>query len=273
MSSSEKATALHLGFVKKMLLWYFSDPVFIYTMGKVGSSSIANTLRRYEIPEVQPHSLVYTKKGSYFVCPNLTVLERAFYATKTMLMKFKVFMLLMKYKLLSREIRIISITRDPVSRNISAFFEQHQYILNKEIDRFAPEELIEKFWRYANHDAPLIWFDRELKKVFDIDVFSEPFPWDKGYKIYKKSNIRCLVIRMEDLAKSESVIADFLSLPSFSLMPTNRAEKKAYSSAYSNFKEKVAIPEEYINKMYNSKYTRHFYSDSEITKFKQKWCA
>ena len=87
------------------------------------------------------------------------------------------------------------------------------------------------------------------------------------------SNIRCLVIRMEDLAKSESVIADFLSLPSFSLMPTNRAEKKAYSSAYSNFKEKVAIPEEYINKMYNSKYTRHFYSDSEITKFKQKWCA
>ena len=57
------------------------------------------------------------------------------------------------------------------------------------------------------------WFNKELKAVFDIDVFANTFPVETGYALYAKDNIEALVIRLEDLSeKGPEVISEFLCL-------------------------------------------------------------
>ena len=43
--------------------------------------------------------------------------------------------------------------------------------------------------------------EREVSSTFDIDVFTNPFPYEKGFAIYKRGGIRLLVIKLEAFGK------------------------------------------------------------------------
>ena len=40
---------------------------------------------------------------------------------------------------------------------------------------------------------------------------------------------------------------------------------------YINFKQQITIPRNIIDRLYESKYASHFYSDTEIKSFRKKW--
>jgi predicted site-specific integrase-resolvase len=111
-----------------------------------------------------------------------------------------------------------------------------------------------------------------MKPVFDIDVYGQPFPHQKGYEIYHgKNNSRLLLIRLEDLDRvGQKVLGDFLNVKKFQLVHANVAEKKEYSDLYRDFK-KIPLPASFLEKMYASRYARQFYTDEEINGFYQKW--
>ena len=128
------------------------------------------------------------------------------------------------------------------------------------------------FFDRLNHDSPLVFFDRELKGVFGVDVFASEFPKSKGYKIYEDEKADVLVIRLESINDcAEEAFKDFLDINNFTLVNTNIGREKIYASIYKEFKETINLPVSYLDKFYNSKYMRHFYSEAEIEKFRAKW--
>ncbi|MCI0558844.1 MAG: putative capsular polysaccharide synthesis family protein, partial [Nitrososphaera sp.] len=125
---------------------------------------------------------------------------------------------------------------------------------------------------YEFHEVPLTWFDTELKTVFGIDVFSSDFPKSTGYKIYEGLQADILLLRLESLKScSGDAFKDFLNIDDFTLRPTNISEGKDYYPTYREFLDSVVLPPAYIDKMYESKYTKHFYTEDEIDIFKARW--
>jgi hypothetical protein len=266
----DKATARKLSIKEKVNTWIKNDEIIlVYTMGKVGSSTLVNSIREIGQLEIQPHSLVMNKRGTYFVKPDrkLFGIIRDTYKTTTLRIKTSIWKMLTKKK----SIKVITLVREPISRNISAFFEQSHYITHN-INELNEKEINDLFWKYANHHAPLNWFDDEIKKVFNIDVYNKPLN-KKKFQRYKEKNVDLLVLRLEDLKSQENIIADFLSAPNFTLVNANVGDNKIYADKYRSFKKNLVVSSSYKDKMYNSKYMKHFYSEEEIQEFYEKYKA
>lgn len=124
-----------------------------------------------------------------------------------------------------------------------------------------------------DHNLPLFWFDDNIKKYFDIDVFSKPFP-DSGHIVISNNNTEMLTFRIElHDSEKELLLREFTNLPSLSLSNTNIGSSKDYSKKYKEFKNLAVLPDSYIRKMRESKYFRHFYSENEITQICDKWTS
>jgi len=112
-----------------------------------------------------------------------------------------------------------------------------------------------------------------LKKVFGIDIYSVNFPKKKGYQIYKtKNKLEILLIRLENLTQYAPVaFKEFLNVDEFTLENSNVSETKFYYPIYRKFISEKFLSQVYVEKLYNSKYARHFYTEEELENFKRKW--
>ena len=160
-----------------------------------------------------------------------------------------------------------------MGRNISAFFENFERDTGSRYadHDFSMTQLRELFLKNYNHEIPLVWFDKNIKENFDVDVYASPFPAD-GVKSYRKGNVRLLVMRseIEDSSKI-SAIRDFLNLPGFDLIKRNVGSQKEYADEYRQFIKSVKLPADYVTRMVNSKYFNHFYGSHHAPEVKRRW--
>lgn len=225
----------HLAFERKLRR---ATPVLVYQMGKVGSLSVHGSLVK-QYPGVVVHAHRFDADHSDQPTRRLyrwTLAE-------------------------ARPLNVISLTREPVSRNVSAFFQcfERETGMAPRDAAFSIEQLTTMFVERFDHELPLNWFDRHIRANLGIDVYATPFPED-GVGVYVSGRIRLLVIRseMDDGAK-EQAIGSFLDLPGFQLSNTNRAEEKDYAALYQQFRRDAVLPESYIATMRSSRYYGHFY--------------
>jgi len=242
-------------------------PVIVYQMGKVGSLSIKNSLEKAGInPLFHVHRMnpvnIQEVRAQYMLRNQKPQDESVG------------FCLYKEIGLRKKKAKIISSFREPISRNISAFFQNFEIISHKQNikDNVNIHELILEFLSKYPHHVPLHWFDIELEKVLDINVYAYPFPKDRGYLVIRKNNIDLLLLKLEvpDTIK-ELAISEFLQIDDFHLLKKNIGEEKEYSNVYQNFKRSIKLPSDYVDYMMNSKFTRHFYTNSEIFKFQNIW--
>jgi hypothetical protein len=271
MKEIEKATPRNLSFFTKVLQWYVKNPILVYTMGKVGSSSIVSTLREYDIEEVQPHSLTLSRRGSYFVVPTRSKAQNIKDKVKSGLLKLKGQVYFSSKRLMGKKIKIVTLTRDPLARTISAYFEQYQYVLKKDINQITTRELIDNFHEFANHKTPHIWFDNEIRTMLGTDVYSVNFDKELGCGEIETNTYNLLIVKMEKLSSLEGVLANYFNVKDFQLKSTNRSEYKVYKEAYDKFKQEVTFSKAYLDFHYNSKYAKHFYTEDELTYFRKRW--
>ena len=247
-------------------------PLVIFQMGKVGSTSIVRSLEKEKLsmPVFQVHYL------------NPKVVEK--FIKKPFEGTIALHTLTSRYllKLMEKGIeggepwKIISPVREPVARNISAFFENIKGRvpgLDARIERgeVTDDELIKYFMDSPQH-LPLSWFNIEMKPVFGIDVFSKDFDTKKGYQTYSGESAELLVIRLESFDDAISqAFAEFLGLKDFKLKRVNIAEDKKYNDVYRRIVDNIVLPEEYLDMMYNSNYAKLFYSPQEIEGFRKRW--
>lgn len=175
---------------------------------------------------------------------------------------------------------IVSLVRDPVARNVGTFFHNLPDFIPDWREKYHKGNLdvnylMEFFLGLdAIHDWPEYWFDAQLKLIpsFNIDVYAEKFPYDLGYKIYSGSaKADLLILRLEDLGRCvKPAMLNFLGIENFVLHSVNIGEEKEYSEVYKDFK-KLPLPVEYVQRLYNTKFARHFYTEEELKFFAKKW--
>lgn len=263
-----------------MLNWFKgrkarSSTVVVHTMGKVGSSSIYETLRQ-NYPE-------FSVFHSHVIGNVDAMAEQIAMDPDDPLRTPRQHYIDTGRKLLgimnSGEcLNVISLTRDPVARSISALFQNLEFLIPNFIQKLQAGEIgwrdLEKllFAGVGGCGNPRDWFDKEFSVPFGIDVYEAPFPVEKGFQVFSGRRARALVIRLENLnVVGAKAIGRFLGISGFQLQKHNNASRKEYHSIYQDFKSNVQLPASYLYEMYESRYCRHFYSQAEREKFRRFW--
>jgi hypothetical protein len=227
-----------------------ATPTLIYQMGKVGSKSIYHSLSK-SYPGIVLHVHDFSPAHEDW---RVRRLHRWAHAKE-------------------RPINLISLVREPIGRNISAFFENFMTCTGVPYEQanFSLDQLKDIFLANYRHEIPMGWFDKRILRDFGIDVYATPFP-ECGFATYSRGKVRLLVMRSEltDRDKAE-VIQHFLGLPDFQLFNVNIGEDKLYAETYRQFKENVKLPRDYVARLCASRYFVHFYSQDVIDRMKKRW--
>lgn len=272
-----------------------TNPVIVYSVGKVGSTSVAATLEE-KLPG-RSVSHVHWLRSEHLRADEAHYKgrARAYRGTRRMA-RF-----LPRYVWLGQHLcnaiatapaatvwDVVTLVRDPVRRNVSAFFQNLEPMFDfwpgEELKTRSADEvaarLVELFLDSyvagnspVEHDGdPLTWFDLELKPVFGVDVFARPFPVAQGYEIYSGPNSRLLLVRLEDLDRvAGRAFAEFLGVDVSNVVQRNEASDKVYADVYRRFTKLLKMPRPYLDRMYSSRYSRHFYTPAELAAFRSRW--
>ncbi len=244
-------------------------PVLVYQMGKVASMTIVKSLKQipgqmvFHVHNLNPENIdgareIYIEKG--YTVPEVLFTNY-----------LNIYHSLIRS---TRKLKIISMVREPISRNVSGFFHNLDTILKKECAYLTEiNRLKDAFLKNYTHTGPITWFEDEFNPVLGIDIYRHPFNVEKKYSRISTPRFDILVFRC-DLADSvkERVIGELLGNPDFELLPgQNLAGGKEYSAVYHEFLRSVRFPGNFLDMMLNNKYTRHFFSDAEIRQIRKQW--
>ena len=224
-------------------------PVYLFQMGKVGSSSLRATLAEH-------------LKGHIYHAH--TYRSMSLQAQRELRWRRR----------LRLPVYVICPVRDPVSRNVSSFFQNFKRDTGFETPErsWTTPELVELFLRCYPHNDCLEWFDRNFRGTFGIDVFSEPFPVERKWNVYRRGSVKVLIFRSDlDHAEQLAIVSRFLGCELKKWNYENQAEDKEYRHLYRDFVATARLPELYLTILGGSRFYQRFWSNDEIATQAQKW--
>jgi hypothetical protein len=250
-----------------------SLPILVYQMGKVGSKTIKASLDQLELHNVHVHVLSERNLHVAAACrrqgpahPKLMRARqlRAAIAGTHGLQRWKV----------------ITLVREPVARAISGVFQNSSRTM-PELATCSDEDAFHKVCQRILHDCrrfneeqdhACTWFDLEMKGIFGLNVYAHRFDKAAGYEIYAAEKADVLLMRLESLAECcEAAFSRFLGIADFRLVNANRGCEKPYRDLYRRVLDTLAIPAACLEKIYASRYARHFYTGEEIRSLRNRW--
>ncbi len=282
--------------------------ICIHQIGKVGSTSVLQTLNHFLPGEKihQTHGLSERRMlDSIIRWLDRSRRSPGFKPSPNLLSSIEVSGYL-HGGLEQRDWYLLSLVRDPIGRNVSAFFQNLHLVWVHRLPA-AAREICSRLLRKKSGPVPgedeihevaraLValfherysrqfldrWFDDEMCGVFGIDVFAEPFAPDRGYQLYQNKRVRLLLLRIEDLAagfepglrawldgspwQNALMAGGGLELPR-----ANEAGNKRYALLYRKFMDQLTFDPAVVEQEYASRTARHFYSGLERARFAAKW--
>jgi hypothetical protein len=270
-----------------------SVPILVYQMGKVGSSSIRNTLLLLGLhPVLHLHSFSpLREKNAADVRVDaeleLTVAREIEHARMVFAqmggwarLRLALHEQMNERRLARRllrpgvPLRIITSVREPIAANVSMFFQLLPWYTDGRYrpDRISTDDLVRLFFDRYSCGRPLIWFDEELKYNTGIDVYQHPFAMERGSLEFREGDTDVLVLKTEtDDAQKEEALSRFVCVDRIRLAKSNLAVDKVYAEQYAEFKQRIRFPEAFFRTMYESKYAQHFYDPSELQRYSEQW--
>jgi hypothetical protein len=166
---------------------------------------------------------------------------------------------------------VITTVREPVAQAVSAFF--HGGGRRGVLDAgSATDELVRTMLDEQWLRPPRRWFDREFAPALGLDVFAQPFDPVLGHAVVETPAVRVLLLRQESFAVAPEVLGKFLGRGGpVPVAVRNEAATKEYAAQYRRFLAAVRLPGPALDQAYSSRYARHFYADSELERFRQRW--
>jgi len=259
--------------IKFKLINFNQPPIIILTPGKVGSSSVYSTLKnetQNQVFHIHNFSEEGIKKSEIdHLTSNRKSKPLHLIVSKILRKKLSNY----KGKLL-----IITIIREPISREISSFFqntELHKDVLENrklEIDIDKAQTMLSQELESDICKSLKEWFDLEIYNNFGIDVFSTSFDYEKKYSISQGKNTSHLLLKMEDLDEVfPKAIQEFLNIDQpIHITSTNIGDKKHYANIYKDIKGNIKLKPQKIDQIVNSDYFQQFYAQDQ-TKILKKW--
>lgn len=222
-------------------------PVLIWQMGRVGSVALMQSLQKRGVNPFHAH-YIFSLVGEFTKADHRSLLKQLIKPTQLW--------------------RIISIAREPISRNLSAFL----YGLNKEnyynFPYYKPERLANLFINNYNHSWCHNWFDLELGKL--ASVYDHDFDYNLNcQRLYSYGKFDIMVLRTENLNDYTKIFERFLNLPNLFIPTLNSSNQWYYSSFVWYLRHE--LPKEFVEKQYTTEYAKHFYSEEEREKLFEYW--
>jgi len=258
-----------LSYQKMIAKYKAPETIFIYQMGKVGSTTLEHSL---------PNAIhIHAFHSKNHTCPvrmhGLSKFGLKYFYHRAE-QELTCFLLRRAFK--QREnTKIITLVRDPLARNISMFFHDldaylfsaYTNCLNTRPKALATRSqqtdmLNDIFEQEFDHYYPSRWFDEEFLAMTGINVYKHDFDKEKGFKVIReqsgKRRIELMVIRTDKLSHSVDEISHFIQEP-IKLLTTNQAEDKWYAELYKSFKISYVFPEKIKSQLYDTQFYRHFF--------------
>lgn len=250
--------------LKNLYLRYRDEKtVFIYQMGKVGSTSLENTIEN----AVHLHNFYWQNHPCPIRQNGLAGFGlRAVF--KRLEQRLEYFLMRLAFKRRSQT-KIVTLIRSPLERNISMFFHDlDAYLFDAYTNcqrtaippkptRFQSSSLLEEvFNERFDHEYPLQWFDEELKRITGIDVYD--YPYKNEPQVIEKGRVSIFLCDIKDIDASEGLISRFVD-QNVTLARSNLAELKWYAEQYKQFKREYNPPQSIRLLLEESKYFHHFY--------------
>jgi len=230
-----------------------SDAVLVYQMGKVGSSSLGESIR----DSANMHTLYGNPP-----CRILLDLERRgwwFFLGGVYDFVRRVSIRMRK------DVKIITLVRSPVERNVSMFFQDFPYWYvdyrskNRGVSRFSDETMVEDMYESVfPHDYVNSWFDKEIKRLTGIDVYAHPYDRSKGYHVYERGRFKLLLLEMTKVEDNWSVVQNFVG-QNVELKTVNVGGNKWYGPIYKIYKPRLVANEKINNLVKSGKFYTKFY--------------
>ena len=251
-------------------------PVLVYQMGKVASSTVCASLKAsglrnsvlhlHFLSRDLPNHIETHKRAGIHNIPYHLMLSKA---VREILLRSE-----------DRLCKVITLVRDPIAFVVSDIFQNPKFA-KENIERTDGTISVEKVNDYLRRELsepdaigyPDGWFDRELKRVFGIDVFAEPFPKDLGFEVYKGKRVEVLLLRVEDLSsKGAEAISRFLGIRRpIDLKQCNVRNSSNDSRQYESLLNTFSIDESMCRAIYSCRLVKHFYSEEMIDLFVSRW--
>ncbi len=241
-----------------------SDIILIYQLGKVGSSSVYSTLKDIYGDErlIQLH----------FLSEKFKERSRGLEKYKWHRQQINKVEQLRKASGEAR-IKIISLVREPVGRNISDLFQNPGNYLasGQTLATTDLDDLIRIYKEKNSYDYTLNWFEQEFLPYTGVDVYQHDFNQSAGYTVFSEREYDILIMKMESLNNCfQRAFFDLLGIQVEALVISNESDFKATSRISKQLKQRIHFSESELDSVYSSQYVQHFYGDS-IAALKEKW--
>jgi len=164
-----------------------------------------------------------------------------------------------------REVKIISVIRNPIERNVSMFFQDFPYWYidyrkrNRSVSRFSDASVVKDMYETVfPHSYVDEWFDKEIKRLSGIDVYEHPFDREKGFQEYRNGKYSLLLLEMTKIEDNWPVIESFVG-EKLELENENFGEKKWYGPIYKLHKSDLLNDESVNALVMSGKFYQKFY--------------
>ena len=248
------------------------DLILIHTIGKVGSSSVYQSVAD-AFPENRSifhiHSLnqdrnkeqeLYYRSSKRGSVPLHLIISRIISDR------------LSSYK---GQILVITLIREPISRELSSVYQDYfNFSDDKNISADWMRNVIKKKVQEMATELPEEkWFKSELLEVFGVDVFKQKFDVAKGYFNLKDGNVVFALIRLEDLNdKFADMMLEMFGKQGVKLVRENDSSDKFYDAHYKEEMNELRIDSSTFDRIIGQRFVTHFYSD-KLNQLSKKWKA
>jgi hypothetical protein len=221
-----------------------SAPFHLFQMGRVGSKSIQSALQAAGVNGTIPH------------------LHWASEAIRTYPDCFLSYQEVVNHPQ-ARTVRFISGVRDPISRLISGYC-QSAGDPGSTLGALAadPDALVDRLPAFIEADYPKItdWFQHGYFR--SIDVYAEPFPREQGHTVLTAGGASIFLYRFDALHRLAEPLGAFCGLDVKLGTTNDRPQAALYDRMMAQ-----RFSRELVERIFNTRYCRHFYGEAEISKF------
>lgn len=234
--------------------------VVVYTMGKVGSSTVSTSLKTAGFTCLDVHfwaqdRILASLKNSVDD-PDIEIIPEHIIDS------------ILARNALARQgkLKIVSLIRNPIMRNISAVFQNMPQSTAGDEAR-----MMERLRNYAVR-TPDHWFEADFIPTTGIDIFSMSFDREADHYRLSTAEFDILLMKLESPdEKKADLLQDFMG-QRVELVRANEAEKKWYYDIYRQIIDNPSLVRPaFVQECLSLKYYRTFYTEDDARRLAEKY--
>ena len=236
-----------------------TKPVAVYTMGKVGSSSVTTALSGAGFEALQVHVL---QGGAAGVKRRIERRPKARHLQTSLR--------LLDYIEAGEAPPTISLFREPVARNVSAFFQNFERLVGGDVEKLTVADTQKLICENVGPEETQHWVDKELADVASVELGRHEL--FRGPAVANEAAWPMLLMRsdLDDDLKSQSM-RSFLKDDTIAVKrSSNVTAEKAGGELYGQIK-KIGLPGTYVDACLSQAFVSSVLSPDEIEMTRSRW--